>query len=170
MMPRTTLRLLTALALVLGLAAAPAAAQPAPPDEAEVLADLERTLHDPAHRATLSDAEWVAYGDVLEGALASDNRGVREGAVRMIIFYGEALGIDRRGAYQLTRIYREDADDRLRRMAVVALGQTGNGWGLDLLRRSVRYERTPEVRQTILAVLAAHATPDLGPAKVGGNQ
>ena len=169
MMPRITRHLLPALALLVGLAAAPVTAQPAPPDDATVLADLERTLHDPAYRATLSEAEWAAYGDALEDALASDNRGVREGALRMVIFYGDALDINRKGAYRLTRIYREDDDDRMRRMAVVALGQIDSAWGLDLLRRSVRYERSPEIRRTMLAVLAASAAPDLGPAKVGGN-
>ena len=169
MTSRTVFRAVPALALLLVLAAAPAAAQPAPPDDEALLADLERTLHDPAYRAALTTEEWHAYGESLEDALGSNNRGIREGALRMIIFYGPVLDIDRKGAYRITRIMRGDRDDRLRRMAVVALGEIDSDWGLDLLRRSIRYERTPAVKQTMLAVLAAHTAADPGPARVGGH-
>ncbi|MDX1548750.1 MAG: hypothetical protein R3247_17260, partial [Rhodothermales bacterium] len=66
MTPRTASRAVPALALLLVLAAAPAAAQPAPPDDATVLADLERSLSDPGYRATLTTEQWHAYGESLE--------------------------------------------------------------------------------------------------------
>ncbi len=85
----------------------------------------------------------------------------------MIIFYGDNLTISRSGIQDAVRIYRDHPDDRLRRMAVVALGKIQDPWGLDFLKRSARFEKTPGVRHTIQAVLADFGTIDQGTAKVG---
>ena len=83
----------------------------------------------------------------------------------MIIVYGENLGIDREAVLDIVRINRDHPDDRLRRMAVVALGATQDAWAVDFLKRSVRFESSPLVRHTIQAVVSRHTSA--GPAKVG---
>lgn len=168
--PRRTLFTLAVLfALTVGAFVPAAQAQPWVADDAveQYLATMEQTLSNPDVRLRMTRAQWDTYSDNLEHALASDHDGVRQGALRMIIFYGDNLSISRTGVYDVVRIYRNHADDRLRRMAVVALGQTGDAWALDFLKRSVRFEQSPEIRHTIYAVLTASGTIDPGPAKVG---
>lgn len=146
-----------------------ASAQPAAPEDALFqLAKIERTLADPFTRATLSAAQWQTYAHQLSGALASGHDGLQEGALRMIIQYGDDLSLDRPAVFDVVRIYRNHPDDRMRRMAVVALGRIHDAWALDFLKRSVQFEETPDVRETILSVLDAHGVLQHGPAKIIG--
>ena len=144
-------------------------AQPSAPDEGfdAYFAEMERTLSNPDTRLRMTKAGWDAYSENLEQALASGHEGVQQGALRMIIFYGDNLSISRAGVHDVVRIYRNHDDDRLRRMAVVALGQTRDAWGLDFLKRSAHFEKSSSIRHTINAVLAEAETIDPGPAKVG---
>ncbi len=163
---------LSALALLLALACGaitPATAQPSVSDEdlGQIIEEMGQRLNQPEVRAHVTRAQWTTFSDNLEQALACGHEGVQQGALRMIIFYGDNLAISRTGVHNAVRIYRDHKDDRLRRMAVVALGKIQDSWGLDMLKRSARFEKSPSVRQTILAVLAGFENGDLGPAKVG---
>ncbi len=163
---------LSALALLLALAfgaITPATAQPSVSDEdlGQIIEEMGQRLNQPEVRAHVTREQWDTFSDNLEQALACGHEGVQQGALRMIIFYGDNLAISRTGVHNAVRIYRDHKDDRLRRMAVVALGKIQDSWGLDMLKRSARFEKSPSVRQTILAVLAGFENGDLGPAKVG---
>ena len=163
---------LSALALLLALAFGlmkPATAQPSVTNEdlAQIIKEMEHSLNQPETRAYVTRAQWDMFSDNLEQALACGHEGVQQGALRMIIFYGDNLTISRTGVHEAVRIYRDHEDDRLRRMAVVALGKIQDPWGFDMLKRSARFEKSPSVRQTILAVLAGSNIGDLGPAKIG---
>ena len=163
---------LSALALLLALAFSaitPATAQPSVSDEdlGQIIEEMGQRLNQPEVRAHVTREQWDTFSDNLEKALACGHEGVQQGALRMIIFYGDNLTISRAAVHEAVRIYRDHEDDRLRRMAVVALGKIQDPWGLDMLKRSVRFEESPSVRQTILAVLAASDIGDFGPAKVG---
>lgn len=163
---RSTLALL--LLLLTGSTLTTASAQPADPTlhgDTFTLDTIERTLANPATRAALTARQWQAYSRQLTGALASGHDGLQQGALRMIIQYGDDLAFERPAVFDVVRIYRDHANDNLRRMAVVALGQMHDAWALDFLKRSVRFERTPSVRYTILSVLDEHGTLKLGPAK-----
>lgn len=128
--------------------------------------EMQRTLTTPSMRTVLSQAQWTNYSKQLTHALASDHAGMQQGAMRMFIQYGPYLGMKRPAVFNLVRIYRNHPNDRMRRMAVVALGATNHTWAIDFLKRSAPYEQTPSVQHTILAVLLAkgHATT-LGPSK-----
>lgn len=164
---RLTLTLLFALAL--GASAHTATAQPSAADEdlGLWLEEMERDLTRPDFRRQMSKADWGVYGDNLEQALAGDHAGLQQGALRMIILYSDYLTISRAGIHDVVRLYRDPPDDRLRRMAVVALGKSQDPWGLDMLKRSAHFEHSPSVRHTILAVLTDSGTVELGSAKVG---
>ena len=163
---------LSALALLLPLAFGvmrPATAQPSVSTEdlAQVIEEIGHSLNQPETRAHVTRAQWDMFSDNLEQALACGHEGVQQGALRMIIFYGDNLTISRTGVQEAVRIYRDHEDSRLRRMAVVALGKIQDQWGLDMLKRSARFEKSPSVRQTILAVLAGSNSGAFSPAKIG---
>lgn len=92
-------------------------------------------------------------------ALASDSDRLQQGALRQIIRHGEALRLDRRTAIEVMRLYRDHENDDMRRMAVVAIGAMRDGWAIGFLARSVSFEQTPRVRQTMKAVVAAYLAP-----------
>lgn len=165
----TVSALVLLLTLVFGATATQATAQPSASDEelGSMIEQMEDSLSNASVRAKLSTAQWHIYGDRLADALASGHEGLCEGALRMTILYGDYLGLQRPAVFNVVRIYRNHKDDRLRRMAVVALGKIQDAWAMDFLKRSVRFEQSPSVRQTILAVLAEYNAKKLGPAKVG---
>lgn len=152
--------LLLVLALVAGAPSAAAARLTTPDDTLNTLTQMEHELADPSARAAMTRADWQRYGERLAETLASDHEGLRQGALRLMVLYGKKLELRREAIYDVVRIYRDHDNDRMRRMAVVALGSLDNAWGLDLLSRSVRFERTPTVRRTILAVLSSAFPPE----------
>ena len=121
-----------------------------------------------ASAAHLSDEKKKAFTHQLTQAISSGHDGLHQGALRQIIRYGDALSFNRSAAIDVVRIYRNHANNRMRRMAVVALGQMNDAWANDFLTRSARYEQDPDLRHSILTVLNSRAAQDMGPAKVSG--
>jgi hypothetical protein len=109
----------------------------------------------PANPATMTAADWEVYCDRLEDALASENDGLRQGALRMVIQYGHYMDFGRMAVFDAVRLYRDHPDVRIRRMATVALLQMNDSWAFDFLERSVAFEKDLTVKRTLLAVLAA---------------
>lgn len=102
--------------------------------------------------------DWDRYGNCICAALSSGHDGLRQGALRMLIMYGDAIEVPRAAVLEVVRMYRDHRDEHVRRMAVVALGRIDDAWALDFLRRSLAYERCPEVLATMQAVIADHRT------------
>ncbi len=114
--------------------------------------------------ANVDASVWKTFSDNLVEALASENDGFKAGAMRLVIQYGAQLDVDD-AAFDLVRIYRDHANERMRRMAVVAIGASGNEWALDFLRRSLRFEKSPAVLHTLASVIADYDSVPVGPAK-----
>ncbi len=166
---RYTLSTLTLLLALTFGTITPATAQPSFSDEdlGQIIEEMGQRLNQPEVRAHVTRAQWDTFSENLEKALTCGHEGVQQGALRMIIFYGDNLTISRTVVHEAVRIYRDHHDDRMRRMAVVVLGKIQDPWGLDMLKRSARFEKSPGVRHTIQAVLAESGAIDAGPAKVG---
>lgn len=132
-----------------------------------LLDELEQHLEQPLTRKHISAREWRSYSTHIMQALASDHDGLQQAALRMIILYGANIDVHRDDIVNILKLYREHYDDRLRRMAVVALGQTGDSFALSYLNRSAAFEKSKEVQRTIHAVLASQHLELIGPAKAG---
>ena len=109
----------------------------------------------PSNPASMTAEQWEAYCEKLETALASENDGLRQGALRMIIQYGHYMEFGRLAVFDAVRLYRDHKDARIRRMATVALLKMNDSWAFDFLERSVAFEKNTAVKYTILAVLAS---------------
>lgn len=130
------------------------------------LETIERILANPSIRAKLTPEQWQKYAGQLSGALASGHDGLQQGALRMIIQYGNYMQFKRAAVFDAVRIYRNHRNDNMRRMAVVAVGEMHDPWAFDFLKRSVPFEKTSRVHHTILSVLNAHGMLKPGTAKV----
>ncbi len=103
----------------------------------------------------LTSVQWEAYGDRLATALASDHRGLKHSALRLIIAYSEKFAFDEDAVFDVMRIYRDGDTERVRRMAVVALAQMKSDFAMKYLERSVRFEESDQIKHTIRSVLYA---------------
>lgn len=102
--------------------------------------------------AVPADAEWKLFSRQIVRALQSDHQGLQEGALRMIIQYGDLVDV-KAARFDVIAIYRNSKDNNMRRMAVVALGKMHDRWALGFLRRCADTERCLAVRYTIATVL-----------------
>ncbi len=110
-----------------------------------------------ASSAGVLSAEQIdVLSHTLSDALETTHYGFQTSALRLMIEYGDQVEFSHRTVIEVVRLYRDHSDDRVRRMAVVALGAMGNEWGLDFLKRSLPYENVAPVRHTVAAVLADH--------------
>jgi len=142
-MLRTTFRL-TAVAVML-FAATDAAADP------------PGLILQTDEAARLTATEWVAYSHRISDALASENDGLRQAALRMTVLYADNLNLDRRDTIEMFRVFRDHPNDRMRRLAVVALCAQDDHWGIEMLARSYRFEDNPGVKYQIAATLLDYA-------------
>ncbi len=110
------------------------------------------SLHNEAVRAE-SSAQWRRFSVNLIQALQSSHKGVQATAMRYVILYADHVEVSE-AAIDVMRIYRNDDDLNRRRMAVVTLGSMKNQWAFRFLERSVQFEKSEIVAQTIMAVLA----------------
>ncbi|NNE71799.1 MAG: hypothetical protein HKN29_15750 [Rhodothermales bacterium] len=141
-------RIVSGLALAIFLTANAAAADGS-------LEHIHSVLKDARTQGTAISASASArISESLAEALASDHRGLETGALRLVIAYGDVVSLNRTAVIEMVRLYRDDEDENVRQMAVVALGAAGDEWGLDFLERSEAFEDVRRIRHTIRAVLA----------------
>ncbi len=145
MHPKATTYTRLALALTFSLLLATAAF--ATPNEKDPV-----VLEDPGTVA-LSEVQWDAFSKNLVHAFTTHNEGVKLAALQLVIKYSDY--VDVHGArFDMMRLYRDNKDDNVRRMAVVALGKIQNPWALHFFERAVHFEQSDMVRHTMQAVLA----------------
>ncbi len=104
----------------------------------------------------LTPSQWVEFNQNIAVAIQSDNAGVREGALRMVIRYGLYLHMDRDAAFDIVRIYRNNEDAAVRRMAVIALGNMEDRWAIEFLDMLSRFEESDTIRKTMEDSVAAY--------------
>ncbi len=122
-------------------------------DLSTIIAEVREVEHLPLIPPTLTVVEWSEYGDRLETALSSGHRGLKYAALRLIIAYGEHFDLSEDAVFDVMRIYRDGDADRVRRMAVVALARMDSDWAMKFLERSVRFEKSDQVKHTIRSIL-----------------
>ncbi len=114
----------------------------------------------PPTTTDVTSAQWKSFNQNLVQAITSDNEGLKLAGLQMVIKYGTAVDVSA-ARFDIVRMYRDHDNERVRRMAVVALGAMEDAWALDFLTRSLAFERSALVRRTMEAVLWAqhNSTP-----------
>ncbi|HEX9658909.1 MAG TPA: hypothetical protein VGA18_01365 [Rhodothermales bacterium] len=104
----------------------------------------------------MTATQWSEFSDNLKKAVASENLGVQTGALSQIIRYGHDLDFDDMTVFNVMRMYRDNEDPKVRRMAVVALGNMDNAWSIEFLDMLSRYEADPTIKKTMERVVMEH--------------
>ena len=80
------------------------------------------------------DAKWVTFSKNLTANLASENNGVKQSAMRLIITYSDKLKLDDKAIFELMEIYGGEKDVKFRQMALVTLYSLKNKWAMDFIK------------------------------------
>lgn len=97
---------------------------------------------------------WNIFGKNLEKALLSQNPGLQQSAMQMVIRYGGKLHIGQQGTLEILHTYRSNADLQARRLALAAIPKTGSKFMMGYLKRAVLFEKSPVLKKQIEFILA----------------
>ena len=106
------------------------------------------------------DARWVTFSKNLAANLASENSGVKQSAMQLIITYGDKLKLDDKAIFELMEIYGGGKDVKFRQMALVTLYSLKNKWAMDFIKQSFKFEHDPVLKHTIAAMILEHQSSD----------
>ncbi len=106
----------------------------------------------------LTASQWAQFSKNLREAIMSDNMGAKTGALGQIIRYGQYLQFQELTVFEVMRLYRDSQDPKVRRMAVVALGNMNNRWAIEFLDMLSRYESDETIKRTMERVVQDHKT------------
>lgn len=117
-------------------------------DEDEAIAQLNQKAI-----TYVESGKWEAFSENLVRSLQSEYDGVKSAALGMIIRYGNQLDVDE-AVFDVVGIYRTHENEKMKRMALVALGNMENEWAIEFMERAQRFEDSPVLQQTMKAVVA----------------
>jgi hypothetical protein len=91
--------------------------------------------------------DWDAFSANLTVALKSDNAGLQQSAMCMIIQYADNLTIPRGAVFDIVRVFRSDKNENVRLLALVTLHKIEDPWAMDFLRRHRQFEQKTRIKQ-----------------------
>ncbi len=100
------------------------------------------------------ETQLQIFSKNLVNALKSDHEGIKATAMGMVIRYGDQVDV-KDAVIDVLRVYREHESESMRRLAVVTLGKMNSGMAISYLERAVQFEKSPALKQTMQAVIAA---------------
>lgn len=86
------------------------------------------------------NVNWEAFGKNLVKAIQSDNEGLQQSAMCMIIRYADYLNV-KDARFDIVRIFRSHKNPRVRQLAMVTLYQMKDGWAMYFLKRNIKFEK-----------------------------
>ncbi len=96
--------------------------------------------------------QWQGFSENLIVALKSDHDGLKVAAMGMVIRFGAKVNVQE-AVFDVMRIYRNHPNEKMRRMALVALGQMESSWAIGFLTRAEQFEKSPALHHTLTAVV-----------------
>lgn len=107
--------------------------------------------------ANVKSVKWDLFSKNLVLALKSDNDGLKRSAMMRIIEYADSLKVDE-AVFDVMRIYRHHKDEKCRQLALVTLHKMQNRWAINALKLHVKFEKSPQLRNQIYAILSDFQT------------
>lgn len=114
--------------------------------------------------ATERDVNWDVVSENLESALQSNNPGLQQSAMRLIIQYADYVDVDD-AVFNMMRLYRHSDNSKVRQLALVTLHKIGDEYAMDFVKRNLKYETDEKIIKLSNAVLSNYN----GYATVDGN-
>jgi len=98
---------------------------------------------------SLDNVDWEAFSKNLVNAFVVGNDGVKVGAMKNIITYGDYLNVEN-AAFDVVKIYRSHPNQRIRQMAAITITKMNNKWAMYFLKRNGKFENNLLIKGQIL--------------------
>ena len=104
-----------------------------------------------------SDGEvnWGVFSTNLVVALQSDNAGLRQSAMQLVIRYGDNLDVND-ALFDVVGEFRNQKNRNVRMLALSAIGHMNSNWAFNFLKRSIKFENDPVIKRQLIATVYSH--------------
>ncbi len=99
-----------------------------------------------AQSADLSDADWDAFSKNLVVALKSENPGIQQSAMQLVIKYQGQLDV-KDALFDVMHMFRYHESTRVRQLALVTILSMNSRWAVDFLKRQRQFEDDPIIKR-----------------------
>ncbi len=104
----------------------------------------------------LSPAQWKSFEANVASGIRSENDGVRRSALGQIAKFGGYMDFTHDDVIVVVRSYREESVFRNRQLAITAIGQMNNRWGIEFLDMLRATETSEQLKNTMISVIDAY--------------
>jgi hypothetical protein len=101
--------------------------------------------------------DWEIVSENLVNAIQSDNPGLQQSAMRLVIQYADHVDVED-AVFNMMRLYRYSEDSKVRQLALVTLHKIGDEYAMDFVRRNIEYETDKKIIKLSNACLNDHNT------------
>ena len=95
-------------------------------------------------QVTERKVDWERVSENLVIGIKSDNPGVQQAAMRLVIQYADNLNMDD-AVLDMMRIYRFNEDSKMRQLALVTLHKIGSEYAMDFAKRNLKFEADEKI-------------------------
>lgn len=102
-----------------------------------------------------SKDKWEIFSQNLVTSLKSDNPGVRQSAMLLIIEYSDKINVQD-GVLDVMRTFRNSKDTNLRKLALITLYKMKSDWAIDFLKMHQKFEDNNDIKNTIASIVTVY--------------
>jgi UDP-2,3-diacylglucosamine pyrophosphatase LpxH len=102
-----------------------------------------------------AQVNWDVFGKNLTKALQSDNEGLQQSAMRLIIRHGDKLNV-KEAAFNVVHVFRTNKDPKVRQLAMVTLYNMRNDRAMYFLKRNIQFEKDENIRKFNCCIVNAY--------------
>ena len=101
--------------------------------------------------------DWDRVSENLVEAIQSDNPGVQQAAMRLVIQFSDKVDVSD-AVKDLMSIYRFSENTKERQLALVTLHKIGNEYAMDFTKRNMKFETDEKIKKMATACLSQQKT------------
>ena len=107
-------------------------------------------------QSTERNIDWDRLSENLVHAIQSDNPGVQQAAMRLVIQYADKVDVTD-AVNDLMYIYRYSDNTKERQLALVTLHKIGNEYAMDFAKRNMKFETDEKILKISNACLCDYS-------------
>lgn len=122
-----------------------------------VIAVLVMFLNTASAQSSERDVDWDQVSENLVNAIQSNNPGVQQAAMRLVIQFSDKVDVSD-ALNDIMRIYRFSENTKERQLALVTLHKIRSEYAMDFAKRNMKFETDEKIIKMTTACLNKHNT------------
>jgi len=106
-------------------------------------------------KTSANEVDWKIFSKNLVNALQSENTGLQQSAMQLVIRHGDRLQV-RDALFDVVRVFRSGKTRGVRLLALTAMSRMNSNWAFYFMKRSIKFENDPLVKRQLLAIVIDH--------------